>query len=348
MSPSDYLYLGWPSGPVYLRVRAKGLWVGMLLALAALLLAGLALGAGALELSHAQVWQALLGEGPARLGAVVREWRLPRVVMALVVGGALGMSGAIFQSLIRNPLGSPDVIGFNTGAYTGALVTIILLQGSYFEIATGALVGGLAAALLVYLLAYRRGIQGFRLIIVGIAISAMLAAFNTWLMISASLESAMTAALWGAGSLNGITWDKALPSALFSLVAMVLTLLQSRRMALLEMGDDSASALGVPAERTRLQLMSLGVVLTAAATAAAGPISFIALAAPQIAQRLSRSHGTALLCAFWVGALLLLLADYCAQHLFAPRQLPVGIVTVSIGGLYLVWLLFRQSRLASS
>ncbi|QNM94852.1 iron-enterobactin ABC transporter permease [Chitinimonas koreensis] len=344
MSRERIVLLGHPDGRINIRLRTAGLATGALLALACAVLAGLALQAGALRLDTAQVVQALLGDGPPRLAAVVLQWRLPRVAMALVVGGALGMSGAIFQSLIRNPLGSPDVIGFNTGAHTGALVTIVLLQGSYFEIAGGALAGGLAAAAVVYLLAWRDGIHGFRLIIVGIAVSAMLAAFNTWLTLHASLESAMSAALWGAGSLNGITWDKGLPSALFCCAAMLLALALGPRMRLLEMGDDGASALGVPAERTRLQLMSLGVVLTAAATAAAGPISFIALAAPQLAQRLCRSHATTLLCSAWMGALLLLAADYCGQHLFAPRQLPVGVVTVSIGGLYLVWLLLRQSR----
>ncbi|QDQ27204.1 iron-enterobactin ABC transporter permease [Chitinimonas arctica] len=344
MSRHRTLLIGRLDGRWNMRLHTAGLLTGSLLCLACLLLACCALQAGTLALGTDQIILALQGEGPARLQAVVLQWRLPRVVFALVVGGALGMSGAIFQSLIRNPLGSPDVIGFNTGAHTGALVTIVLLQGSYFQIAGGALLGGLASALLVYLLAYRQGVDNFRLIIVGIAVSAMLAAFNTWLTISASLESAMSAALWGAGTLNGITWDKGAAPALFCLLAVLAVLALGRRMHLLEMGDDSASALGIPAERTRLAMMGLGVVLTAAATAAAGPISFIALAAPQIAQRLSRSHSTSLLGAAWTGALLLLSADYAAQHLFPPHQLPVGVVTVSIGGIYLVWLLLRQSR----
>ncbi|EEQ03018.1 Ferric enterobactin transport system permease protein fepG [Yersinia rohdei ATCC 43380] len=317
--------------------------VGSLLLLACLLAALLALMIGTLSLSPQQVVAALLGHTHGAANIIVNQWRLPRAVMALIFGGALGISGAIFQSLVRNPLGSPDIIGFNAGAYTGALVAIILFNGSYFEIASSALGGGLLSAVAVYLLAYRQGIQGFRLIIVGIAIGAMLTAFNTWLTITASLESAMTAAAWGAGSLNGLTWAKGLPSVIFIFIATGVAMLLSRRLPLLEMGDDAAGALGVPVERTRLGLMAIGVILMAAVTAAAGPISFIALAAPQIAKRLAGTPSVTLTASALMGALLLIGADLCAQNLFSPNQLPVGIVTFSIGGLYLIWLLIRES-----
>lgn len=335
--------LGRPDGPINLRVRSRSLLVGGLLLLACLLGALLALMAGTLSLSAAQVVNALFGKSHGTVDIIVNQWRLPRAVMALIFGAALGISGAIFQSLVRNPLGSPDVIGFNVGAYTGALVAITLFNGNYFEIASSALVGGLLSATAVYLLAYRQGIQGFRLIIVGIAMGAMLTAFNTWLTITASLESAMTAAAWGAGSLNGLTWAKGLPSVLFIAIAILAAMLLSRRMPLLEMGDDAAGALGVPVERTRLSLMAIGVILMAAVTAAAGPISFIALAAPQIARRLTGTSSVTLTASALMGALLLIAADLCAQHLFLPNQLPVGVITISIGGLYLIWLLIRES-----
>ena len=340
------LLLGRHDGPFNLRLASRPLLACAALACICALLACVALGAGALSLAPHEVLAALSGEGTPQVQAVVLQWRLPRVVMALVIGAALGMSGALFQSLVRNPLGSPDVIGFNTGAMTGALAVIILVQGTHFQVAGGALVGGLGAAALVYLLAWRNGIHGTRLIIIGIGVSAMLSAFNTWLMLRASLASAMSAALWGAGSLNGMTWTKGLPSAWICASAMLLALLLARRMRLLEMGDDAASALGVPAVPTRLCLMVLAVVLVAAATAAAGPISFIALAAPQLAQRVSLSHGCAPLSAAWMGAALLLLADVCAQQVFT-RQLPVGVVTVCIGGVYLAWLLLAQARRSS-
>lgn len=308
------------------------------------LLAVYALGNGTLPLSARQVIDALRGEGPKNLAVIVTQWRLPRVAMALILGAALGISGAIFQSLMRNPLGSPDVIGFNTGAYSGVLVAIVLFNGSINEITAGAMAGGIITGLLVYWLAWRKGVETFRLIIVGIAIRALLIGGNTWLIINASLESALTAGLWSAGSLNGITWQKSLPAIGVIIFAVLLAQALCRRMRLLEMGDDTACALGVPVERSRLLLMLVGVSLTAAATAVAGPISFIALVAPQISRRLCPNQKQPLLFAALTGALLLLAADVIAQRVFLPYQLPVGVLTVSLGGLYLIGLLIRESR----
>ncbi|CAI0859987.1 Ferric enterobactin transport system permease protein fepG [Serratia fonticola] len=321
---------------------ARPLATALLLLFACLALAVYALGSGTLQLSAAQVIDALRGEGPANLAVIVTQWRLPRVAMALLLGAALGLSGAIFQSLLRNPLGSPDVIGFNTGAYSGVLVAIVLFNSSVIGITSGALAGGLLTAGVVYLLAWSNGVETFRLIIVGIAVRALLLAANTWMIISASLEASMTAGLWNAGSLNGITWAKSLPVLAVLLLALLVLLTLTRRMRLLEMGDDTACALGVGVERSRLLLL-VGVILTAAATAVAGPISFIALVAPQIARRLCANQHVLLLTAL-TGALLLLAADVAAQRLFMPYQLPVGVLTVSIGGIYLIWLLIRESR----
>jgi iron complex transport system permease protein len=326
-----------------MRALSRPALTALLLLLAVLALAIYALGSGALSLTASQVIDALRGEGPANLAVIVTQWRLPRVVMALLLGAALGISGAIFQSILRNPLGSPDVIGFNTGAYSGVLVAIVLFNGGVFGITCGALVGGLLTAALIYLLAWRNGVESFRLIIVGIAVRALLVAGNTWLIISASLESAMTAGLWSAGSLNGVNWAKSLPVLVVFALCCLLLLTLSRRMRLLEMGDDTACALGVPVERSRVMLLLIGVLLTAAATAVAGPISFIALVAPQIARRLCANRSVLLLTTL-IGALLLLLADVVAQHLFMPYQLPVGVLTVSLGGIYLIWLLIRESR----
>ncbi|CAI1907033.1 iron-enterobactin ABC transporter permease [Serratia proteamaculans] len=326
-----------------MRALSRPALTALLLLLAVLALAIYALGSGALSLTASQVIDALRGEGPANLAVIVTQWRLPRVVMALLLGAALGISGAIFQSILRNPLGSPDVIGFNTGAYSGVLVAIVLFNGGVFGITSGALVGGLLTAALIYLLAWRNGVESFRLIIVGIAVRALLVAGNTWLIISASLESAMTAGLWSAGSLNGVNWAKSLPVLVVFALCCLLLLTLSRRMRLLEMGDDTACALGVPVERSRVMLLLIGVLLTAAATAVAGPISFIALVAPQIARRLCANRSVLLLTTL-IGALLLLLADVVAQRLFMPYQLPVGVLTVSLGGIYLIWLLIRESR----
>ncbi|WP_270222142.1 iron-enterobactin ABC transporter permease [Kosakonia cowanii] len=316
----------------------------LLMVVAALLLAAWGLRSGTVMLTFTQVFDALSGTAPRAMQLVVMEWRLPRVLMALVVGAALGVSGAIFQSLMRNPLGSPDVMGFNTGAWSGVLVAMVLFGQHLTAIALAAMAGGILTSLVVWLLAWRNGIETFRLIIVGIGVRAMLVAFNTWLLLKASLETALSAGLWNAGSLNGLTWAKTLPSVPIMLAMFVCAALLARRMRLLEMGDDSACALGVNVERSRLLLMLVAVALTAAATALAGPISFIALVAPHIARRLSGTARWGLTQSALCGALLLLLADMIAQRGFTPYQLPVGVVTVSLGGIYLIALLIQESR----
>ncbi|MBB1200245.1 iron-enterobactin ABC transporter permease [Enterobacteriaceae bacterium 89] len=316
----------------------------LLLAFASLIVALWSLRSGAVTLDLSQVVAALTGEAAKNITMVVTEWRLPRVLMALLIGAALGVSGAIFQSLMRNPLGSPDVMGFNTGAWSGVLVAMVLFGGNLTTIALAAMAGGILTSLIVWALAWRNGIDTFRLIIIGIGVRAMLMAFNTWLLLRASLETAVSAGLWYAGSLNGLTWAKTWPSAPLLLVMLVFSALLVRRLRLLEMGDDSACALGVRVEWSRLLLMLVAVVLTAGATALAGPISFIALVAPHIARRISGTARWGLTQAALCGALLLSLADLCAQQLFQPYQLPVGVVTVSLGGLYLIALLIQESR----
>ncbi len=311
---------------------SRRLIITCLLLITACVVAGIwGLRSGTVTLETSQVFAALMGDAPRSMTMVVTEWRLPRVLMALLIGAALGVSGAIFQSLMRNPLGSPDVMGFNTGAWSGVLVAMVLFGQDLTAIALAAMVGGIVTSLLVWLLAWRNGIDTFRLIIIGIGVRAMLVAFNTWLLLKASLETALTAGLWNAGSLNGLTWAKTSPSAPIIILMLIAAALLVRRMRLLEMGDDTACALGVSVERSRLLMMLVAVVLTAAATALAGPISFIALVAPHIARRISGTARWGLTQAALCGALLLL----------AYRSLrPTTVYAVSTSG----WRRYRQPR----
>ncbi|MFD5555279.1 FecCD family ABC transporter permease [Streptomyces sp. NPDC127068] len=326
------------------RLHPRSLTVGTLLTLAICAIGLVSLTTGSYSASPADVFATLVGDGRPGIDFIVRELRLPRLLVAVLVGAALGLGGAMFQSVSRNPLGSPDVVGFTTGSATGALVVILLLGGGLRATAFGAVVGGLLTAALVYVLAFRRGARGFRLILTGIGIAAMLNALNAYLLTRASLNDAQTAQLWLTGSLNGRRWDHVVPLALALLLLVPVASALGRRMALLEMGDDTARARGVPVEPTRLALLVTSVALTAVATAAAGPIPFVALAAPQLARRLTGSPGSGLLPAALMGALLLTAADLATQRVLAPTPLPVGIGTAALGGLYLAWLLGRQWR----
>ncbi|MCC0546842.1 iron chelate uptake ABC transporter family permease subunit, partial [Pseudomonas aeruginosa] len=272
--------------------------------------------------------------------------RLPRVLTACLVGAALGMAGAIFQSISRNPLGSPDVIGFTTGAASGAIVQIILFDAGPLATSLAALAAGLCTALAVVLLA-RRGATagGYRLVLVGIGVGASLSGLNSLLLVTGNLDQAMYAQLWLAGSLNTRTWSHVVPAALGLLASVPLALYHGRRLEVLELGDASAAQLGVAVERVRLQMVLVAVGTTAIATAAAGPIAFIALAGPQLARRLTRSAGVPLLSGALMGAVLLLAADLLGQRLAYVANLPIGLMTGLLGGFYLLWLLLRSRRI---
>ncbi|SDR89374.1 iron complex transport system permease protein [Paraoerskovia marina] len=327
------------------RGPSRGTVTAVVLGLLLALLALVAMGLGDYPLGPVEVLRALVRDQGFDT-VVVTEWRLPRVLAALVFGAALGVSGALFQSLTRNPLGSPDVIGFSTGSFTGVLVFTIIFGGSTLGTTSGAIVGGLATALVVYLLAYRRGIQGFRLIVVGIAVTAMLHSFNVWLLLQVQTEVAMSASIWAAGTLSLVGWEQLLPAAVMLAVLVPVVLGVAGPLRQLELGDDAAAAHGVRVEPARLVILVVGVSLTAIVTATTGPIAFVALAAPQVARRIARSAGLPLGHAALVGAMLLLAADVVAQHLL-PTALPVGVVTVVLGGIYLLNLLVREARRAA-
>lgn len=329
-----------------MRVRVRSVMVNAVLGAAAVVLAMLALGFGDYPLSPAQVVAALFGSGESVTVMIVREWRLPVVIAAVAFGALLGVGGAIFQSLTRNPLGSPDVIGFDAGSYTAVVVTVLLVgTTSYWSIAAASIAGGLATALLVYVLAYRRGIQGFRLIIVGIAVSAVLGSLNAYLITRANISDAMTVGFWGAGSLSRVSWASLPPALFLGLAVLAAAGSLSPALRQLELGDDAALALGVMVGRARLALLVVGVASTALVTAAAGPIGFIALAAPQLARRLTRTPGVSVASAAFMGAALLSAAQFLALAIAQfYRPVPVGLITVCLGGLYLIWLLIRETR----
>ncbi|WP_405572820.1 iron chelate uptake ABC transporter family permease subunit [Streptomyces phaeochromogenes] len=328
---------------IAVRLQWRSVVVCTVLAVAIAGTAVLAMMTGSYSLSPGQVLSALTGRETDIVHDIVVEWRLPRVTAALVFGAALGVSGAVFQSLLRNPLADPGIVGFTQGSYTGALIVILVVNGTYVQLVGGALLGGMATAVAVYVLAYRRGLQGFRLIIVGIGVAAMLESLNTWLILKADLDQAMSAAAWGAGSLNGVSWDQVVIGGACIAVLLLLAGMLSRPMRQMELGDDAAVSQGVRVSPARLGLLLVGVALTATVTAASGPIAFISLVAPQIGRRLARTAGITLAPAAFVGALMCLASDYLAQHV-APTPLPVGIITVVLGGGYLGYLLFTEAR----
>lgn len=331
-------------GTLSFRWRPRTLFVCAALLAAGLLLAIVLLGTGTLSFSPGEVLGSLTGtSGGTTAERVIFRIRLPRLLTALFVGGALGMAGAIFQSISRNALGSPDVIGFTTGAATGAIVQIMLYDAGPLETSAAAVLSGVGTAILVFLLAMKgRTTGGYRLVLTGIGVGAILSGVNTVLLVMGDLDQAASAQLWLAGSLNTRTWSHVVPAAIGFLVILPVAILHARRLNLLEMGDDAASQLGIGAERTRLVMVLAAVGLTAIATAAAGPIAFIALAGPQLARRLTRSPDVPIVAGALMGMVLLLTADLISQRFPLNLSMPIGSTTGLLGGAYLLWLLTRS------
>lgn len=331
-------------GGLSVRLDPRALTVVVLL-LAAACAAGVALiGTGDARIPAADVLRTLAGNGTAYQDFIVNELRLPRVLVGLLVGACLGLGGALFQSISRNPLGSPDVLGLSQGSTAGALIVIVLLSGSASQVTLGALAGGLVTGLAIYLLAWKQGVHGYRMVLVGIGVNAVMTAVNGYLLTKADLVDAARAVVWMTGSLNGRDWEQVWPLLALCAVLVPLVLANARGLRMMEMGDDISNALGVRVQRVRLLLMVSAVLLTAAATAAAGPVSFVALTAPQLARRLTRSPGPNLVPSLCMGATLLVAADWASQRAFGADQLPVGVVTGVLGGAYLLWLLVTERR----
>ncbi|WP_337061821.1 FecCD family ABC transporter permease [Kineococcus sp. G2] len=332
------------AGALSARVEGRSLAVCAALVVVAAAVSAVSLTTGDYPIGVPDVLRTLAGRGEGADEFIVLGLRLPRLVTGLLVGVALGVAGAVFQLVTRNPLGSPDVIGFTHGAVTGALVVMLLLGGSGAAVSGGAVAGGFASAVLVYLLSRSGGLQGYRLILVGIGLTAALQAVNNYLLTRAEVEQAQAAQVWITGSLNGRTWEQAVPLGVGLALLLPVLLGLSRPLGMLDLGDDAARALGVRVDAVHLVVLALAVTITALAATAAGPVSFVALAAPQVARRLTGTVGPGLVAAGLTGALLVVLSDFAAQRVFAPTQLPVGVVTGAVGGLYLALLLLGQWR----
>ncbi|MEU4880269.1 iron chelate uptake ABC transporter family permease subunit [Streptomyces althioticus] len=331
-------------GGLSVRLDTRALVVVVLLMLLALGVSVLLIGTGDFPMTASDVLTTLVGQGDEGQEFIVTELRLPRVLVGLLVGASLGIGGALFQTISRNPLGSPDILGLGQGATAGALTVIVLFSGTANQVALGALAGGLITGTAIYVLAWKRGVHGYRLVLVGIGVSAVVTAVNGYLLTKSDIVDAARAVVWMTGSLDGRDWDQVWPLLALCAVLVPVVLANSRALRMTEMGDDVSNALGVRVERLRLVLMLSAVLLTASATAAAGPVSFVALTAPQLARRLTRSPGPNLIASMWMGAALLVLADFVSQRAFGAEQLPVGVVTGVLGGVYLLWLLVTERK----
>ncbi|MEW2346165.1 MULTISPECIES: iron chelate uptake ABC transporter family permease subunit [unclassified Streptomyces] len=336
-----------PVGHLLVRRRRASFLVHRRTVLVATALAVLLAAAVVLSLCWGESWvsprevvRVVLGQ-PSQAELVVGTLRLPRLVLGLLAGAAFAVAGALVQTVARNPLASPDVIGVThgAGAATVAAMSFGLVPADrlpYVSIA-----GGLAAALLVYVCAWRGGLHSSRFVLIGIGVSVALGSVIQLLLTKGDYLVAQQSKVWLTGSLNGRGYQEAWPLVVTLLVAVPASVWAARAQRGAAFDDDTATALGISLNRTRLGLTVIGVVLASVATGAAGPVDFVALLAPQIARRLTRTAQIPLLTAAFTGAFIVTVADLLARRLFSPVELPVGVLTAAVGAPYLMWLIIR-------
>jgi iron complex transport system permease protein len=295
---------------------------------------------GKLGIPIAELPSALFGGADATTTFVLERLRGPRLVTAILAGALLGVSGALFQTVTRNPLGSPDVIGLGAGA--GAGVAITALAFPLVPSSIGAVLGAGAATALVFVSTGRGFRSPNRTIIAGIAVAALAYAVTQYVVSTQLRDAASQLAAYLVGSLNAANGQDVLVTAIAAVAVLPLAAALSRDVSLLEMGDDAASGVGVDPHRTRTLAVVLSVLAAGASVAATGPVSFVALTAPQIARRLIGTSGASILPSACTGALILALADLAAQQAPVVAGLPVGVLTLGVGGLYLGYLLVRE------
>lgn len=289
------------------------------------------------------VLRVLAGSDVPGASFTVGTLRLPRAIVSIMAGMSFGLGGVVFQAMLRNPLASPDIIGISSGASAAAVFAIVMLGWGGLAVSVVAVLAGFGVALLIYLLAWRDGVTGTRLILVGIGLSAMLESFIAYVLSRAPSWSLQDALRWLTGSVNGATLGQAFPVLASLIVFGSLLLTRQRAIEAMRLGDDSAIALGVPVARDRAIVILSAVGLIAVATAASGPIAFVAFLSGPIALRIIGSGKSPFIAAALIGALLVLIGDYVGQHLL-PGRYPVGIVTGALGAPYLIYLIARSNK----
>lgn len=327
------------------RDRRRAVVINGVATLTLLLVAVVTLGTGAYAQSPLDVAAVLAGGGEPMDRFVIMDLRMPRLVVAVLAGTGFAVAGALFQTVLRNPLASPDIIGVSAGASAAAVFAIIGLGLSGAAVSAAALLGAAAVALSIYALSSHGGMSGYRFVLIGIGFAFIANSIIGYLLTRGKVEQAQTALVWMVGSLGGAGTSDVLLLAATMAPLLVLVAMNASRLRLLQLGDETASALGVNADRTKFATIVLASAVIAVSTAVVGPIAFLAFVSAPIARRLLNTGGLALVPSALVGIVIVLVADFVAQHILPSTiQAPVGIVTGVLGGSYLMWLLATSHR----
>ncbi|WNZ21629.1 iron ABC transporter permease [Leptolyngbya sp. NK1-12] len=342
----SWLVIRSQKSPFSIRLDRRVPWAMLTLAIAIAAVMILSIGYGEYPISPLDVVKTLLGidTGNPDHAFVIYVLRLPRAITALLVGTGLAVSGAILQGLTRNPLAAPEIIGVNAGASLVAVAMIVLLPSfPLVALPVAAFTGALVAALLIYFLAWDNGSAPIRLILVGVGVDALAGAFTSLMITFGNIYDVSQALVWLTGSVYGRNWEHIQALLPWLLVFLPLSFLLSRDLNTLALGDDIAKGLGSKVEWQRGWLLLTSVALAGATVATAGTIGFVGLMAPHLSRQLvGASHEGLLPVAALVGGLIVVLADLLGRSLFAPIELPCGVITAAVGAPYFLYLLYSN------
>ncbi len=325
------------------------LGIALLIAILATLI--LSLNLGVMSISPKEVLQTFMGNGTDQNSMVLFHFRLPRMVIALLIGAGMAVSGAILQSVTQNDLADPGIIGINAGAGFSVILYIFFFQGtmsvaseySVYFMPIASLIGSSLAALLIYAISWKNGISPIRLVLVGIGINSAFSALIIIFQLKMDPRDFTRATVWLSGNISGTDWTYVLALLPWIVILIPLAIIKARTLNSLHLGEDIATGLGTPVERERRILLFIAVALAGASVSVGGGIAFIGLVVPHLARKLvGARHGALLPITTLLGSLLLLVADTIGRNLLAPSEIPVGLVVSVVGGSYFIYLLMKS------
>ncbi|MGN8646062.1 FecCD family ABC transporter permease [Gracilibacillus sp. HCP3S3_G5_1] len=321
------------------------LLIGLILAIIVTLF--ISLNTGTMRIAPLDVWKTIMGQGSEQSQLILFDFRLPRMVIALLIGAGMAISGAILQGVTHNDLADPGILGINSGAGFAVVLYIYLTQGSptaqVFILPLAALAGATIAAVLIYLISWKNGVSPIRLILVGIGINAAFSALIIVYQLKMDPDNFTQATIWLSGNIAGTDWSYTLALLPWIVILLPITFYKAGTLDALHLGDDTAQGLGTHVERERMLLLFIAVALAGASVAVGGAIAFLGLVIPHLARKLvGARHQHMLITSALLGALLLLVADTLGRNILAPSEIPVGLIVSLIGGSYFIYLLMKS------
>ncbi|GED33241.1 iron ABC transporter permease [Brevibacillus centrosporus] len=337
-------YLPLRIGKTSIHLHKKTVVYTTLAILLTIVAAIVSLGIGEMYIRPLDVVKALLGFGAEQDALIVQQFRMPRIIIAILVGAALAAAGAIMQGIVRNPLAAPDILGISSGASVAAVAFLLFFENVSIKwLPPTSFLGAMATTILLYALAWKKGVTPLRLVLIGVGIKIAAGAVVTLLIMFSPFLLQNKALLWLTGSIYGVDWNDVLMILPWVVILIVAAALLARRVNIQQLGDDIATSLGSFLQLDRFLLLIICAALTGTAVSVGGDISFVALLAPHIAKQLiGPSFGGALPLSAFIGSLILLIADLIGRVAFSPLDIPVGVFTSAVGAPFFIYLLYKN------